>query len=425
MSGGSQTNRIKTELLVIGGGAAGLMAAGTAGEGRVDTVLLERNEKPGRKLMITGKGRCNVSNMCDSVQQLIANVPGNGRFLYSAFSSFMPQDTVEFFESRGVSLKVERGNRIFPVSDRASDIVDCLRGYAERNSRIVQGRAVSLVIENGRIAGAVTQEGLNIQAERVIIATGGVSYKATGSTGDGYELAKQAGHTVTEIAPSLVPLEIHEGFCTDLMGLSLRNISVKVYDTEKNNREIYSDFGEMLFTHFGVSGPVILSASAHMREMKRGKYVISIDLKPALTREQLDARILRDFSENTNRNFINSLDALLPKKLVPVIVKLSGIPMSEKVNQITREQREKLVTLLKNLTVTVNGFRPVDEAVITRGGINTKEIVPSTMESKIVSGLYFAGEVIDVDAYTGGFNLQIAFATAHLAAEHCIKSYKE
>ncbi len=405
---------MRAGLIVIGAGAAGMMAAGTAGENGIDTVLLERNDRPGRKVMITGKGRCNVSNNCDSVQQLISNVPGNGRFLFGAFSKFMPRDTAEFFESRGVMLKVERGNRIFPVSDKAVDIVDCLADYAKAGAKIIKGRAEKLIIENGAVKGVVTSDGEALYADRVIIATGGVSYPATGSTGDGYELAKQAGHTVISPVPSLVPLEIHEGFCSELMGLSLRNISVSVTDTEKN-KCIYEDFGEMLFTHFGVSGPVILSASAHMRDMKKGKYKISIDLKPALTPEQLDARILRDFSESTNKNFINALDSLLPKKLVPVIVKLSRIPMATKVNQITREQRQELAYLLKHLTVTVTGFRPVDEAIITSGGVSVKEINPSTMESKLVSGLYFAGEVMDVDAYTGGFNLQIAFSTGRLA----------
>lgn len=406
------------ELLVIGGGPAGMTAAGVAGENGVKTVLIERNEKVGRKLMITGKGRCNLSNNLKDVSALISNVPNNGKFLYAAFSKFMPDDVVKFFESRGVKLKVERGNRIFPLSDKSSDIVDCLRDYAKKNSTIIQGRAVELKTEEGKVKSVILENGEEIFARKVIIATGGKSYPLTGSTGDGYDLAKQVGHTIIEPVPSLVPLEIHEGFCSELMGLSLRNVSVKVLDTQKN-KEIFEDFGEMLFTHFGVSGPLILSASAHMRDLDKGKYKVIIDLKPALTTEQLDARILRDFSENANKNFINSLDALLPKKLVPVIVKLSGIPMSLKVNQVTKEQRTALVNLLKNLTLTVTRFRPIEEAIITSGGVNTKEINPSTMESKLCEGLYFAGEVIDVDAYTGGFNLQIAFSTGHLAGESC------
>lgn len=406
---------MKTSLLVIGGGAAGLMAAGFAAASGAETVVLERNDRPARKVMITGKGRCNVTNNCTSLESLIANVPGNGRFLYGAFSRFMPADVMEFFESRGVALKTERGNRVFPVSDNAVEIVDALTDFARRRAKIIKGRAVKLIIEDSAVKGCITEDGEEILADKVIIATGGLSYPGTGSTGDGYELAKQAGHKITALKPSLVPLEIHEGFCSELMGLSLRNISIKVIDTKKNNKEIYSDFGEMLFTHFGVSGPVILSSSAHMRDMESGRYKISIDLKPALTVEQLDARILRDFSENINRNFINALNSLLPKKLVPVIVRLSKIGLSTKVNQVTKEQRRSLAILLKNLTVTVTDFRPVAEAIITSGGVDISQISPKTMESKLVKGLYFAGEVIDADAYTGGFNLQIAFSTGRLA----------
>lgn len=405
---------MNNSVLVVGAGAAGLMAAGAAAENGARTVILERNDRPARKVMITGKGRCNVTNNCTSLQSLIANVPRNGRFLYGAFSRFMPSDVMDFFEVKGVELKTERGNRVFPVSDRAVDIVDALSEYGYHNSRVIKGRAVKLLTENGCAVGVETEDGEAVYADKIIIATGGLSYPATGSTGDGYELARQAGHTITAITPSLVPLEIHEGFCSELMGLSLRNTAIKVIDTEKN-KEIYSDFGEMLFTHFGVSGPMILSASAHIRDMKKGRYKIIIDLKPALSIEQLDARILRDFSENINKNFINALDGLLPKKLVPVIVKLSKIPMSTKVNQVTREQRRFLAELLKGLAVTVTDFRPVEEAIITSGGVDVSEINPKTMESKLVKGLYFAGEVIDADAYTGGFNLQIAFSTGRLA----------
>ena len=405
---------MKTTLLVIGGGAAGLMAAGTAAHEGVETIVLERNERPARKLMITGKGRCNVTNNCNSLQELIASVPGNGRFLYGAFSRYMPSDVIDFFENNGVELKTERGNRVFPVSDDAVDIVDSLVAYAKKRARFMHGRAVELMHDGEKVIGVRTDEGDKIYAEKVIVATGGLSYPGTGSTGDGYELAKQAGHKITDLVPSLVPLEIHEGFCSELMGLSLRNTAIKVVDTE-NGKTVYTDFGEMLFTHFGVSGPMILSASAHMRNMKSGKYKIYIDLKPALTPEQLDARILRDFSENTNKNFINALNSLLPKKLVPVIVKLSRIPLSTKVNQITKEQRAALVQLLKGMCVTVTGFRPIAEAIITSGGVDISQISPKTMESKLINGLYFAGEVIDVDAYTGGFNLQIAFSTGRLA----------
>jgi len=390
------------------------MAAGTAANQGVETLILERNEKPARKVMITGKGRCNVTNNCNSLQELISNVPRNGKFLYGAFSRFMPSDVIAFFEDRGVELKTERGNRVFPVSDNAADIVDALHGYARSRARIIRGRAVELMTDNGKVTGVKTENGEEIFAEKIIVATGGLSYPGTGSTGDGYELARQAGHNITDIVPSLVPLEIHEGFCSDLMGLSLRNSAIKVVDTE-NGKTVYTDFGEMLFTHFGVSGPMILSASAHMRNMKSGKYKIYIDLKPALTLEQLDARILRDFSENTNKNFINALNSLLPKKLVPVIVKLSKIGLTTKVNQITKEQRKALAELLKGLCITVTGFRPVAEAIITSGGVDVSQINPGTMESKLVDGLYFAGEVIDTDAYTGGFNLQIAFSTGRLA----------
>ncbi len=407
---------MKSDVIVIGGGAAGLMAAGAAGEAGAAVTVLERNDRPARKVMITGKGRCNVTNACDSLNELIANVPVNGRFLYGAFSRFMPADTMAFFEGRGVPLKTERGRRVFPVSDKAVDIADALQGYAvARGGEIIRCRARELMIENGAVKGVIAEDGQRFEADRVIIATGGASYPHTGSTGDGYAMAKQAGHTVTAIKPSLVPLECHEGFCSELMGLSLRNVSLRVFDTMAGNKEIYRDFGEMLFTHFGVSGPMILSAASHMRQMERGRYKISIDLKPALTEEQLDARVLRDFGENVNRNFINALNGLLPKKLVPVVVKRCRIPLSTKVNQITKEQRRTLVELLKNFTVTVTDYRPIEEAIVTSGGVAVSEVDPKTMESKLVKGLYFAGEVLDVDAYTGGFNLQIAFSTGRMA----------
>ena len=402
------------KILIIGAGAAGLMA----GRGK-DVAILERNDKPARKVAITGKGRCNVTNNCKELSELIANVPTNGRFLYSAFSNFMPQDTIDLIEDMGVPLKCERGNRVFPCSDKATDIVDALVHYGtDDGAQIIHGRAKELIIKDGVLKGVRTFDGEEIAADKVIIATGGKSYPLTGSTGDGYELARQAGHTIIEPKPSLVPLNAHEGFCTDLMGLSLRNVTMKVIDTKKKNKIIYDDFGEMLFTHFGVSGPMVLSASSRIRDMEPGRYIISIDLKPALTEEQLDARILRDFSENTNKDFINSLGALLPRKLIPVTVKLSGIRANEKVNQITKEQRHKLVTLLKNFKVTIKSFRPIDEAIVTSGGVKVSEIDPKTMQSKLLPGLYFAGEVIDVDAYTGGFNLQIAFSTGRLAGEN-------
>ena len=407
-----------SDVLIIGGGAAGLMAAGTVSMTGKSVTVLERNDRPARKVMITGKGRCNVTNNCTELDELIENVPQNGRFLYSAFSNFMPSDTMELFEDMGVPLKTERGGRVFPVSDKAVDIVDALVSFAtDDGAQIVKGRAKELIIENGIVKGAVTYDGEKIFAEKVLIATGGKSYPATGSTGDGYELAKQAGHTVTELKPSLVSLVCHEGFCTDLQGLALKNVSMSVIDSV-TNKEIYKDFGEMLFTHFGVSGPMILSAGAHMRNMQRGRYKIYVDMKPGLSYEQLDARILRDFSENNNKNFINSLGGLLPRKMIPVAVKLSGIKPTEKVNQITKEQRRKFAEVLKKFKITVNDFSPIEEAIVTSGGVKVSEIDPKTMESKIVKNLYFAGEVIDVDAYTGGFNLQIAFSTGRLAGEN-------
>lgn len=403
------------KVIVIGAGASGLMAAGTAAENGHDVTLVERNDKVARKVMITGKGRCNVTNNCTLINDLIQNVPTNGRFLYGAFSKFMPIDTMEFFEDMGVTLKVERGNRVFPESDKAVEIVDALNAFSsDAGVKRIKGRAVALISENGEIKGVKLEDDSELYADAVIVATGGVSYPLTGSTGDGYELAKMVGHTVTELKPSLVPLVCHEGFCMDLQGLSLRNVEISVLNTE-NYKEVYRDFGEMLFTHFGVSGPLILSASSHLKDIKPRKYEIHIDLKPALSYEQLDKRIQRDFLENSNKNFINALDALLPKKLVPVIVKLSGIKPAVKVNQITKQQRSELTNLLKDLKVTVIGFRPIEEAIITSGGVNVKEIDPKTMESKLCKGLYFAGEVIDVDAYTGGFNLQIAFSTGRLA----------
>ena len=403
------------DLIVIGGGAAGLMAAGTAAQRGLKVTLIERNDKLARKVAITGKGRCNVTNSCPLLNDLISNVPVNGRFLYGAFSRFTTDDTIDFFESMGVPLKIERGNRVFPVSDRALDIVDALNKFITVNGvKRKQGRVTELIIEDGAVKGCITEDGKKYYAANVLIATGGKSYPATGSTGDGYELAKQAGHTITELKPSLVPLECHEGWCTDAMGLSLRNVEIRVEDV-KNYKEVYKDFGEMLFTHFGVSGPMILSASSHMRNMERGRYVIRIDFKPALTYEQLDKRLQRDLLECSNKNLYNTLSLMLPRKMIPVIVKLSGLNGNIKSNQVTKEMRSILVETLKDIRLTVTDFRPIDEAIITSGGVSVSEIDPKTMKSKITEGLYFAGEVIDVDAYTGGFNLQIAFSTGRLA----------
>ncbi|MBO5462447.1 MAG: NAD(P)/FAD-dependent oxidoreductase [Clostridia bacterium] len=403
------------DLIVIGGGAAGLMAAGTAAQRGLSVTLIERNDKLARKVAITGKGRCNVTNSCPLLNDLISNVPVNGRFLYGAFSRFTTDDTIDFFEGLGVPLKIERGNRVFPVSDRALDIVDALNRFITVNGvKRKQGRVTELIIENGTVKGCVTDDGRKFFAENVLIATGGISYPATGSTGDGYTLAKQAGHTITDLKPSLVPLECHEGWCTDAQGLSLRNVEIRVEDT-KTYKEVYKDFGEMLFTHFGVSGPMILSASSHMRNMERGRYVIHIDFKPALTYEQLDKRLQRDLLECSNKNLYNTLALMLPRKMIPVIVKLSGLNGNIKSNQVTKDMRATLAELLKDIRLTVTDFRPIDEAIVTSGGVSVSEIDPKTMKSKIIDGLYFAGEVIDVDAYTGGFNLQIAFSTGRLA----------
>ena len=401
-------------IVVVGGGAAGLMAAGTAVLNNCKVTIIEHNQRLARKVMITGKGRCNLTNNTD-LNGLIAAVTKNGRFLYSAFSSFSSQDTMNLFESLGVHLKTERGNRVFPQSDKAFDIVDALAKYV-KNCKIINKSCKDLIIEDGEVKGVVLDNNDSLYADSVILATGGMSYSKTGSDGSGYILAKSAGHTITDLIPSLVPLVIHEGFCEYLQGLSLKNVSIKLYkgDTKK---AIYEDFGEMIFTHFGVSGPLILSASAHITDMVNTHYKLSIDLKPALDEQTLDARILKDFQKYINKNFANSLDDLLPRKLIPVIIKLSGIPGDKKVNEITKQERLNLVSLLKNFTINIRDKRPIEEAVITSGGVKTSEVNPKTMESKICKNLYFAGEILDVDAYTGGFNLQIAFSTGHLAGE--------
>lgn len=407
---------MSNKVIVVGAGAAGTMAAGAAAENGSDVLLLEKNDKIGRKVMITGKGRCNVTNnIGDDVQKFISNIPGNGRFLYSAYSSFNSQDVMYFFEDYGVSLKVERGNRVFPESDKAVDIVDALNSYiTEMGVKRKQERVISLITDDGCVKGVITDFGNEYFADSVIIATGGLSYPKTGSTGDGYKLAESVGHTVTALRPSLSALVCREGICSECMGLSLKNVSIKVFDTKKK-KEIYNDFGEMLFTHFGVSGPMILSASAHMRDMEKERYEIYIDLKPALSHEKLDARILRDFADNTNKSISNVLALLLPKSLISPVLRLSHIKQSEKINQITKEMRKNLIDTIKSLKLTVMGFNDIAEAIVTSGGVKVSEINPKTMESKICKGLYFAGEVIDCDGYTGGFNLQIAFSTGRLA----------
>ncbi len=401
-------------VVVIGAGASGLTAAYYAALNNNQVTVIEKNEKPARKLMITGKGRCNVTNNC-SFDALIANTPGNGKFLYSAFSQFGSDKTMELFEKLGVPLKTERGNRVFPISDKASDIVDALvKGAKSNGVKIIHNRVKRVLIDGGNVTGVALDDGETIPADSVIIATGGKSYPLTGSTGDGYIMAAELGHTVKEIRPSLVPLEIHEGFCTKLSGLSLKNVTLSVYEGEKS-KPIFSELGEMLFTHFGISGPLVLSASAHIRNMGKKSYTAVVDLKPALTTEQLDRRIQRDFSTEQNKDFSNSLDKLLPKSIIPTVVSLSCIEPDKKVNQISREERSRLCRIVKNFTMHITSFRPIEEAVITAGGVSVKEINPSTMESKLINGLFFAGEVIDVDAYTGGFNLQIAFATGYLS----------
>jgi predicted Rossmann fold flavoprotein len=406
-----------TDAVIIGAGAAGMVAAGFAAKRGLSVVLIERNERPGRKLMITGKGRCNLTNDCD-LNEFMNNVPWGGKFLYGSFSRFPPRDVMAFFEGLGVPTKVERGNRVFPQSDKASDIVDALRNFDSRSGvRTIHGRVSRILMLDKNVAGVMLEDGSTVETRNVLVCTGGKSYPTTGSTGDGYGLARQAGHTIMALRPSLVPVETQEVWPQELQGLSLRNVTLEVLDG-KHGSSVFKELGEMLFTHYGVTGPLVLSASAHMRDMKLLSdlgYKLRIDLKPALTAIQLDLRLQRDLIKFANRDFINSLGDLLPSKLIPVFAGLSGIPPQVKCNQITKEQRFSTVNLLKGLELTVKGFRPIEEAVITSGGVKLSEINPSTMESKIVKGLYFAGEVLDADAYTGGFNLEIAFSTGFTA----------
>ncbi len=404
------------DAVVIGGGAAGMMAAGTAAQRGLKVCLVERNSVLGKKIRITGKGRCNLTNSCD-VRTFLDSVPTNGRFLYGALSDFSPDDTMDLFEKIGLPLKTERGNRVFPISDRAADVAEALSSFLRRGSvTVVQGRADRLLLENGRASGVRLKNGAQIFGHNVAVCCGGVSYPSTGSTGDGYQLAEQAGHRVTPLRPSLVSLVAEGPDCRDMMGLSLKNISIRVLESGRK-KPVFEDFGELLFTHFGLSGPVILSASSHLKNMSPGRYLVSIDLKPALSPEKLDARLLRDFGENRNRDFSNSLSALLPRKMIPVMVRRSGISPETKCNAITREMRHGFVSRLKSFEIPVSGFRPIEEAIVTSGGVAVDEITPKTMESKLVKGLYFAGEVLDVDGYTGGFNLQIAFSTGRLAGK--------
>lgn len=407
-------------IVVVGGGAAGMMAAVAAAERGASVTLLEPNERLGKKLNITGKGRCNVTNNADT-QTLLSNVPRNGKFLYSAFSRFDGRDAMAFFESLGVPLKTERGNRVFPVSDRAFDVSAALeRRLKALRVRLVRDRAVELEIASGAVTGVRGERG-TYPAGAVVLATGGVSYPATGSTGEGHRMAREAGHTVTDLQGSLVPLRDY-GLGRELQGLSLRNVGLAVFEDRK---KIYTDFGEMLFTHFGVSGPLVLSASAHMRHFGKKTYRLEIDLKPALDEQALDKRLLRDFEKYANHDFCNALDDLLPQKLIPVAVERSGIPPHQKVHDLTREQRRGLVQVLKHFSVEIAGPCPVTDAIVTSGGVKISEIDPKTMGSKIVKGLYFSGEIMDVDAYTGGFNLQIAWATGRAAGQAAAEALRQ
>ena len=412
------------KVIVIGGGPAGMMAAITAAESGNKVILLEKMERLGRKLLITGKGRCNITSSLP-IDDFIQNTPGNGQFLYSCFKNYTNQDIIQFLKSQGLEVKEERGNRIFPITDKSLDVLECFkRRLKELNVEIIYNTKVTDVIqikEQEKLQ-IKTEDNKLFEADKVVLATGGKSYHLTGSTGDGYKIAEKLGHTVTKIRPSLVPLECYDKkLCKDLQGLSLRNVKIKIENTE-SRKVIYEDFGEMLFTHFGVSGPTILSGSAHLVRykniyelLKNKKIILKIDFKPALSEEKLDERILRDFAEFKNKQFKNSLDKLLPQKLIHVIIEKSKINPDKKVNEITKQERKNIVKLLKDFEIVISDFRPIDEAIITSGGINIKEINPKTMESKLVPGLYFAGEILDVDAYTGGFNLQIAYSTGYTA----------
>lgn len=406
-----------SKVIVIGGGAAGMLAAIVCAEKGNTVTLYEKNEKLGKKLFITGKGRCNVTNACD-IEELFQNVVGNPRFLYSAFYGFSNIDMMEFLEKRGLKLKTERGSRVFPQSDKSSDVIQILQKELRRlGVRVLLNTPVKEILtKDGQVTGVRSGKGDTAAADAVLLATGGLSYPSTGSTGDGYRLAGKLGHTVTALAPGLVPFEIRESCARELMGLSLKNISIRI--TNGKGKEIYSDFGEMLFTHFGVSGPVILSASSHVTaDLQKENLTLAIDLKPALTKEQLNARLLREFEENKNRQLKNVMGALLPSKMIPVMLSYMQFDAEKKIHEVSKEERMHMADCLKDFRLTITGFRGYEEAIITRGGISVKEVNPSTMESRLVKGLYFAGEILDLDAHTGGYNLQIAWSTAHLAAE--------
>ena len=412
-------------VIVIGGGPAGMMAAITAAEYGNNVTIIEKNSDFGKKLLITGKGRCNITSSL-YMSEFIKNTPGNGQFLYSAFQNYTNTDIIDFLKNQGLEVKEERGNRIFPVTDKSIDVLNCFKSKINelKIKKLFNTRVQKILVQNGEVLGVRTEKEI-IQTDKIILATGGKSYPLTGSTGDGYLIAKNIGHKVTEIRPSLVPLVIYEkNECKEMQGLSLRNVGIKIID-ESKNKLIYEDFGEMIFTHFGISGPTILSGSAHLVRykeidnlMKEQKIKLQIDLKPALTEEQLDERILRDFKEFKNKQFKHALDKLLPQKMIPIVIKKTKINEEKRVNEITKEERRNLVKVLKKFELTIKDFRPVEEAIITSGGINIKEINPKTMEAKLVKGLYFAGEIIDVDSYTGGFNLQIAYSTGYTAGMH-------
>ena len=407
-----------SKVLIIGGGAAGMMAAAFAAKNGNRVEVFEKNEKLGKKLFITGKGRCNITNAAD-LEDFFSAVTSNPKFLYSAFYSFTNEQVISFFEELGVKTKVERGGRVFPVSDHSSDVIQALKSEMERLGVKINLNAEvkELITEKNStretVNGIRLVSGKKISGDAVIVATGGISYPSTGSTGDGYRFARRCGHKVSELSPSLVPMEVKEWYAGELMGLSLRNIEIRITDGKK---KLYQEFGEMLFTHYGVTGPVILSASSIVgKKLKDTELTLHIDLKPALTEEQLDKRVLREFETNHNRQFKNAVDSLFPSKLRPVIVELSGIPEEKKVHEITKEERLRFVRLIKDFTMTLTGLRGYNEAIITKGGVSVKEIDPGTMESKLVKGLYFAGEVLDLDAVTGGYNLQIAWSTGYLA----------
>ena len=412
-------------VIVIGGGPAGMMAAITAAEYGNNVTIIEKNSDFGKKLLITGKGRCNITSSL-YMSEFIKNTPGNGQFLYSAFQNYTNTDIIDFLKNQGLEVKEERGNRIFPVTDKSIDVLNCFKSKINelKIKKLFNTRVQKILVQNGEVLGVRTEKEI-IQTDKIILATGGKSYPLTGSTGDGYLIAKNIGHKVTEIRPSLVPLVIYEkNECKEMQGLSLRNVGIKIID-ESKNKLIYEDFGEMIFTHFGISGPTILSGSAHLVRykeidnlMKEQKIKLQIDLKPALTEEQLDERILRDFKEFKNKQFKHALDKLLPQKMIPIVIEKTKINEEKRVNEITKEERKNLVKVLKKFELTIKDFRPVEEAIITSGGINIKEINPKTMESKLVKGLYFAGEIMDVDSYTGGFNLQIAYSTGYTAGMH-------